>query len=341
MRSMTRLIALALASLVCHTTPAQTVKTPPIRVDNDAIEIGRHAPGDSAIVDFKVINTSDAPLKLTRVQGNCPCIGVVVRDPVVPANGSAMITLAIDTPKKMGRLTRELYIFAEGFNAPLRLPVYGDLEYGVIVNKGGVPELLQRQGVITLTSVDARAFTVTSANGETPVSAIEGRDPAQPARSHAIRFDLGDAPATDLPRFFTIETDHPDARSIPVRVSIGNLWREWRDARPLRIVSERETLFPVAAGSKQKVLVELAGVEPGPADSISVVSSNPDISVRVLALRKPPQGGGGAACDLEIAVSPDATGPFHALVTFSTGENEAGLDIYGVAEPRNRKIRAR
>ncbi len=170
---------------------------------------------------------------------------------------------------------------------------------------------------------------------------IEGRDPGAQAISHAIRFDLGDADPSELPRFFTIETDHPDAKLIPVRVSVPGVWSAWRDRRRIKPVEEQEALFRMTPGKKKTILVELGGVVPGPPESLSVTSSNPAISARVVAVRKPPQGGGGAACDIEVHADRNSLGPLETVLTFSFEGNEAGLDLFMIVEPRNGKTRGR
>jgi len=336
------LIALVISLAVfMPSARAQEVKIPPISIKNNAVELGTHAPGASAIKEIKVRNTSDKPITIRRAAGNCSCMTLIVRDAQIAPGKQGTIILAVDAPKKMGRLTREMYIFLEGYTAPARIPVYADLQYAVVVNKGALPELIQREGVLTLTSSDAKAFRVLSAGEQEPVSAIEGHDLSVPATMHALRYNLGTGEPAELPRFFTITTDHPDAKLIPVRVSAKGLWQAWRDRRRIRPVAELETLFRSPQGKSPSILVEFAGVEPGPAETMTVVSSNPKVTPEVLALRKPPQGGGGAACDVELRVSKTELGPIETVLTFTYKGNEAGLDVFMVIEPRNRKTSGR
>ena len=282
-------------TLLASPTFGQTNAAPPISVKGEKVELGRHMPGANAIERVKVRNNSEKAITITRAAGNCPCMGIMVRDERIAPGKSGEIILSVDTPMKMGRMTRVMYVFAEGYRRPLQIPVYADLEYAVVVNPGEAPEIASRSGRLTLESVDGRAFRVTSVGGEAPSDAT-GR-----SATHEVGFDLGDAPLHELPRFVVIETDHPGARIIPVRVSLPGVWEAWRVRKRIQPVNEQETLIPIAPGVSEKILIEMAGVTPGPKESVTINSSNPSVSSEVLAVRTPAagrrRGGGGCAGD--------------------------------------------
>lgn len=316
-------------ALLASPSFGQVDEVPPISVKGDSIEVGRHAPGANAIEHVKVRNNSEETLTISRVAGNCPCMGIMVRDDRIEPGRTGQIILSVDTPMKMGRMTRMMYVFAEGFRRPLQIPVHADLEYAVVVNPGDSPEIESRSGTLTLESVDGRAFRVTSVGGESPAESTRGA-------THELDFDLGEAPTPELPRFLVIETDHPGARIIPVRVSVPGVWEAWRVRKRIQPVNEQETLIPIAPGGSKKILIEMAGVTPGKSESVTVRSSNPKVSAEVLAVRQPPQGGGGAAIDVRLRINPSLRGPFATVLTITHKDHEAGLDFFGVAEKPER-----
>jgi hypothetical protein len=73
---------------------------PVVRVTGDRgdRDLGRVAPGSTHTVIFEIVNPSDRPLKLLRVQSGCDCTTVRASPAVIPAQGADRVEAVFAVP---------------------------------------------------------------------------------------------------------------------------------------------------------------------------------------------------------------------------------------------------
>ncbi|WP_027420812.1 DUF1573 domain-containing protein [Crocinitomix catalasitica] len=115
--------------LVCfafmsNTTMAQggvavggTTDGPQISVDKEVHDYGVLAYGADGKCEFKVTNTGNAPLIISKCKGSCGCtVPTCTQEPIAPGQ-STMIKVEYDT-KKEGPITKSVTISSNAVNEP-------------------------------------------------------------------------------------------------------------------------------------------------------------------------------------------------------------------------------
>lgn len=216
-------------------TPPAPTKTPQvahaIATVPEKLELGWIKPGEKGTGTVKIINTSDQPVHLLRVTSSCSCtVGELAEDQKELAPGaSTELAVTLKGGHNTGPMVQRAYVWYEGSRTPFEVFVTADVSLAVKTDPSFVNLLsVEHKGKIRLESLDGRPFRVTAADGKTPVLydlAGAEADPEMPRTAVYVAFDYTGIDPKDLNRWFVIETDHPEARELPLRVLHPSLYQ--------------------------------------------------------------------------------------------------------------------
>ena len=190
-----------------------------VEVLNPEVNFGVRQPGSMIKHEFTMRNPTSAPVAISVFKPTCECTsGDGVQGSVVPPGGSMQIPISFQLPNTTGTKRAavnmvlsngqalRLALSAESSYAVRTIPIYID----AFTNPADIT------GVVNLQSVDGRPFTVLSVDGGTPVMANPGQQ--VPRTSQQIRYDLSTYECSRMPKWLLVETDHPDAALLDMRI---------------------------------------------------------------------------------------------------------------------------
>ncbi len=99
---------------------AQTVVGPAITVDKEVHDYGDVAFGGDGTCEFKVTNTGNEPLIMSKCKGSCGCtVPKCDPNPILPGE-SSIITVKYDT-KRPGPISKSVTINSNAVNEPMKV----------------------------------------------------------------------------------------------------------------------------------------------------------------------------------------------------------------------------
>ncbi len=250
--------------------PTHKIATEPARLD-----MGWMLPDTTMDGVVTLRNVSNEVVNITRVTSSCTCtVGKLTEDQKVLRPGETTeLTVTLKSGANTGPMVQRAYVWYEGSRSPFEVYVNADVSRPVKTDPTFVNLLgTSRTGKIRLESLDGTPFRVTSVDGGTPrVFDTDGEpvDASKAATAFLVEFDYSGVAEVDLDRWFMIETDHPDAAQLPLRVLHRSLYQVTEKQPTWSFGKDRFILGRMQAGDSIERDVTLKAIEK--ADEITAV----------------------------------------------------------------------
>lgn len=262
--------------------PTHKITTEPSRLD-----LGWMLPQTTMDGTVTLRNTSDEIVNITRVTSSCTCtVGKLTDDQKVLRPGeSTELTVTLKSGSNTGPMVQRAYVWYEGARSPFEVYVSADVSRPVKTDPTFVNLLgTSRTGKIRLESLDGTPFLVTSVDGGTPrVFNTDGEpvDASKKQTAFLVEYDYTGVAEQDLDRWFMIETDHPEAAQLPLRVLHRSLYQVTETQPTWSFGADRIILGRMKAGDSIERDVTLKAVEK--ADEITAIRVEDDgLDVEIL-----------------------------------------------------------
>lgn len=175
---------------------------------------------------FKLVNTSDRPLKVMQAVPSCQCTTVDIVGRQIPARGTLDVPVTMKV-SSTGLKVANVKVMVQDEPRPISLDLRAEVAYSVRVQVADAKGALQPfvdavtdagrlTGVATVSSVDGKPFRVLSVQGGKPAWPAGQGD--EPRAVWQVPFDLPKAPCEQVPKYLIVETDRADARLVDARV---------------------------------------------------------------------------------------------------------------------------
>jgi hypothetical protein len=187
-----------------------------VYADPGDVDFGVTRPGSKLRTEFRLINPTDAPIRILAAAPTCQCTTVKVSNQTIPPRGAIGIPATLQVPNTTGLKQAAINTVLEPNVAGPRLTLTAVAAYAVRTDPLYVDALAPERmtGQVVVESTDGRPFRVLSVNGQPPL--LESPDAA--AVRHVVGYDLtGETPET-MPKWLLFETDHPEAPMLEMRV---------------------------------------------------------------------------------------------------------------------------
>jgi len=190
-----------------------------VRVEPPMVDFGRLEPGAARTATFRLRNDSARAVRVQSAFPSCKCTDITdLAGTEIPAGGQVELKATLQAPRAPGPKDAKVFVTLEGAPRPVVAQMQGEVIWAVQPSPPYVDALQgARTGTITLRSTDQAPFRVRSVDGRPPAGA-SGSDPAAPAQEHGVTWDLRGVPDGSFRQWMLVETDHPRARLIPLRV---------------------------------------------------------------------------------------------------------------------------
>ncbi len=197
------------------------------------LDFGVVAPHTLLEGNFKLMNTSDKPLKIVGAQPSCQCTTIEITGKEIPAQVSG-VPGVLEVPVTMkvsatGIKTAQVKVVVEGEPLPITLDLRAEVAYAVrlaIADAAGkmqpyvdaAEDASRLKGVAQVFSSDGKPFRVLSVQGAAPEFVNWNAASDAPLAKYEVRFALAGEPCGQVPKYLLVETDRADARMIDARV---------------------------------------------------------------------------------------------------------------------------
>lgn len=304
---------------------------PPLNADPGTINLGYMEPEQTGKGKSKLTNTGDKPLKILRTQTSCACTVLTDLTNKVLAPGESLdFEASLKGGKYPGMQQKYATIFVEGYAPPIKVFVIGEVAYGVKSTPTYVDCFQTRKGQISFESTDGKTFKIVSVNGQTPP--FEGFDPAKDeARTkYTLKYDFEGIEDPTLPRWWLVETDHPRAPVVDLRVINPALIPQQDPKAPWQLMEDRGMLGSLAVGDSKEIGIGLRPINPPAEDAPMPEVSVESDQVKVEASKpEPTPEGWGMKMKVTAVKGGDASTLLNTRVTIKWLGAEHKYDLFG------------
>ena len=321
--------ALPVAAGAATTQPAVNA-LPPVVFTPQLVDFGYIMPNADSTATFEIRNIGDKPLRILRTTASCQCTTVTRLDGTILAPGqTASLTARIDGRSFPGQRNETVTFVFEGYTQTVQVGMRGEVTlpirarpalFNLIkLDRDGV----DRTGHVVIESIDGRPFNILAADRRPP--RFVDFDPIidEPKNSYVLEWDLTDYADEDLPRWWVVETDHPDC-------PIVNSWvrhqatierprnRPWNVKDRLVQLGMLDDTLPV------EITVTITDIAVGRIQAVRSLAK--DFDAKLVSFTR---SGNDALCTVQISPRPDARGLLFGRIEFIAAPYRQQIDIVG------------
>jgi hypothetical protein len=322
--------------------PGQTQQaTPPFRLRVEQVDFGTVRPHIESRTTLELFNASKFPVTLSRVTATCSCMGGIVEgNEVVPPGQVGKIDIMVKGRANPGPIRERVtvwYIDPEsGRERNFGIPVTGEVAEAVKVEPFFINLLLEKKsGSLALSATDGERFRVLSFDGKDPVydpaAVPEGETPGREATTQtAILYDFSDVPESEIPDFALLQTDHPEAALITVRLVHRGLLTRGQDPtkRPWSLSQDSFNLQRLASGESIERTITV--VAPRLGDTFEASTSTEALGVEVVEVTSTDKG---KEVRLRFTMRSGDPGVLRESITLKNGPDQMTLPLFALHAP--------
>ncbi len=321
---------IALMMCVVSSAQAQNV-TDKVFCPEPEMNFGVVPPGTKVSHTFVLVNPTKAAVMVRAVKPTCQCTTAEnVEGKQIPAGGTLEMPVTMQVPSTTGKKNAAVNILLSTGAGP-RLVLRAESAYAVrtippYVDAFQKPENMK--GMINLISNDDQPFKVLSVAGKEPVFINNGGEESVARKMHTISYDLGLFDCASMPKWILIETDHPNAPLVEMRVR-HECTKLKHQLQPGSITLNLDGWIAntgrIAPGAQGDFSVEIKQFKNMKIDSVS--SLDPRFKATLLD-QKP---GDGDRVQVRIAIQPltNMTGVFQVPVQMNSGRRAESIFVVG------------
>ncbi len=299
---------------------------PPVKLDPDVLDFGFVAPGVDSTGSVAVRNVGTQPVRISEVKPTCRCttlndiVGVVIGP-----GESVALTAELEGQSISGSRSAAVRIGIEGYEPVLTLDIRAEVSLPV----RATPSIFnlatgERSGHVVVESIDRRPFNILAANREAP--RYVGFDPEidEPRSSYVLEWDLTSYADANLPRWWVIETDHPDCPVLDAWVRHSSTIEIPPREQKWRLADRRVTLGRISPAAPVELKVTVRDM--GPARIYAVRSLSSDFDAELVGFERKASD---AVCTVRVTPKRGVTGLFVGRIEFVETSYTARLDVIG------------
>ncbi|MCH8316103.1 MAG: DUF1573 domain-containing protein [Planctomycetes bacterium] len=232
---------------------------PPVEFEPANLNFGIVPPHTIGKGTAKIWNVGDQPLRIVKSITSCGCTSTEnLAGRVIPPGGFIEFATEMEMKTGLGTKKEKVTLFFEGYggtqviffyNAEVARPVRVMPPYVDAVNQG-------RTGTVEVSSLDNKPFRILRAHGLAPQ--FVGFDPAtdEPRTQYTLKWDMSQFDGQRVPWFWVIETDHPEAPIVDVRVRHDSTRPIPPDGRPWQPKDQRVLIDLVRNGESVEIITK-------------------------------------------------------------------------------------
>jgi hypothetical protein len=214
--------------------PVSTAENPlevelrlPVGDRTATLDWGRVGLEETVYGSIRVVNESDAPIRILAMRASCTCTALDTLEGTTLAPGeSRAARITVDTRSIPGTIRNQVrFVFSDQTSTAVQLVF--EASRAVETSPAFIDALAEPFGVVRVRSVDGRPFRILSSHGSTPIYAFAyDAEADEPRSEYTLVWNLDgydpqtclNAAGEPMPLWWVIETDHPGAPLVDLRV---------------------------------------------------------------------------------------------------------------------------
>ena len=191
---------------------------PPLRASPEKVELGVIRPQGKKTGTITLTNTGAETINIARVNSSCSCTVADLPKRTLAPGESVELTATLDAGEFIGSMQRTVRVYVEGYAPPFEIWVTADVAYDIKADPVFVGAFQSDTGEVKVTEINNAPFRILSVNNS--AATFKDFDPAkdQPRSEYTLIWNVRGIDAKDLPLWWVVETDHPDAPVVDLRV---------------------------------------------------------------------------------------------------------------------------
>ncbi len=312
--------------VVCAGAMADAADGPKMVVAEKIKDMGTVAQGEVLSIDFEIVNEGDEPLQIKAVRPTCGCT-VAEYDREIQPGKTGYIKAKLETRDFSGPISKSILIMTNDPQDPTLTVViktvvhpYVEVLPRALVRFNAVQHEPMNQKVTVVAAEDEKGFEVTGVKSSVPYLAasvrpltkdqlLAGKSPQQYEIALSMK---DDAPIGPVNAVLEIETNHPKAKTVPVKV--------FGVVRSLLHVTPSQVQFGSVSAKKKpgRNVIFVNNRSGGVEVKVTAAEVNdPAFEAEVLTIED------GRRYQITVTVKSDASpGPRDAVLTLNTSDSQ-------------------
>jgi len=305
---------------------ADAADGPKLVVPEKIKDMGKVAQGEVLNVDFELVNEGDETLEVKAVRPTCGCT-VADFDREIAPGKTGYIKAKLDTRDFSGPISKSILIMTNDAQDPTMTVViktivhpYVEVLPRALVRFNAVQHEPMNQKITVVADEDEKDFVVTGVKSSVPflIAKVSPLPKAQrlagkSAQQYEILLSMkDDAPIGPVNAVLDVETNHPKAKTVPVKV--------FGVVRSLLHVTPSQVQFGAVSAKKQpgRNIILVNNRSGGVQIKVTGAQVNdPAFATEVVTIED------GRRYQVTVTVKPDASpGPRDAVLTLNTSDSE-------------------
>ncbi|MCH8823767.1 MAG: DUF1573 domain-containing protein [Planctomycetes bacterium] len=262
---------------------------PPVEFEPANMNFGVVPPHTIGKGYARIWNVGNGPLLIKESRTSCGCTNAEnLAGKIIQPGGYLDFMTEMEMKSGLATKKEKISILFEGYNTFIPFFYHAEVARSVRVVPPYIEALNERMqsiqtGTVQVVSLDNKPFNILKSHGEAPQ--FVGFDPAtdEPRKQYTLKWDMNQFAGKTVPMFWAIETDHPSAPLVDVRVRHSTTRPDKNKARPWQPKDQRVLLDELRNGETSEVVVKHEhdrGVRPQPSTAKVICnSSNLDVVI--------------------------------------------------------------
>ncbi len=278
--------------------PSRRAGMPPVRFDPPSMQFGLLAPGAVAQGTTRIYNDGPEPVRIARSITSCGCTSAERLDGrVIQPGAFTEFGTSMEMKPGLGFKKEKVTITFDGFHQPYIYFYEAEVALAVRVSPPFIAASVRQpngsfvqapQGRLKVASQDGLPFSILASHGRAP--SYIGFDPAvdAPRSEYSLVWNMARFAGGDIPWFWVLETDHPDAPVVDIRLRHSSTLPQNVAGRPWQPKGQRVLLGEIVNSQPVQVTVKHefnAGRTPVPATA-RVRGNSSVLDVRLLGAER-------------------------------------------------------
>lgn len=215
-----------------------------VTFEPSSLFFGTLAPNQPASDVVTITNHGESPVRIAAVRGSCKCTTAEVDSKTIDPGRHVVMRVTMHGRESIGSKSSVVYVQLEGEANPRMLRARYDIARTVHPTPTRLDAKNVLEGIFAVEASDGRPFRVLSSNGEAPQFVGFDPDHDSPRSSYVLKWNLMDVKCEEVRDWWIVETDHPDAPVVEMRI-MNNCTqrepegtREWALSPSLAIVAK-------------------------------------------------------------------------------------------------------
>jgi hypothetical protein len=237
--------------------PEPVAATLDVLIEPSQLDFAVLAPNQPASGNVIISNLGSAPVRIASVREKCTCTTHQLSAEVIDPGEHLLLTVTMHGRAEVGPRASSVYVFLEGEDDPRVIGLRYDIARAVRPTPPRLDAERALEGIFAIEAADGRPFRVLSSNGAAPQ--FVGFDPArdEPRASYTLKWSLMKVACEQVRDWWIVETDHPDAPIVELRVMNRCTQLEPKKGRAWRLSPSLIVLEHLSAGEWTEFTVTL------------------------------------------------------------------------------------